>query len=314
MKARESERYNTMCLNSSIEPESAIDLIASGPRTINNRCYNMDKQQLSDLIIGKLREQGANIASQWENPEGTHTRHFYVDDLLPQDVAMEIYESFPRNGENFFDRASFREHKKTLTDLSSCVPILGAITYALQDPALIELVGSVAGLTQLVPDPTLYAAGLSMMFKDDFLNPHIDNSHNGDRSLYRRLNFLYYVSPDWKIDNGGNFEMWDSSVTKQKTVLAKFNRLLVMETNKTSWHSVSKVTAENPRCCVSTYVFSEKSPDNTDYFHVTSFLGRPEEPGRRVLGRIDNTLRQTAAVLLNVGRGRDLVNKIPDKE
>jgi hypothetical protein len=148
-----------------------------------------------------------------------------------------------------------------------------------------------------------------MMFNGDFLNPHIDNSHDGTRTLYRRLNLLYYVSPDWVLDNGGNFELWDSSVTKQKTVLAKFNRLLVMETNKLSWHSVSKVAIDRPRCCVSTYVFSLESPDKTDYFHVTSFLGRPEEPTRRVLGRIDNTLRQAAAVVLNTGRGRDLVNK-----
>jgi hypothetical protein len=147
-----------------------------------------------------------------------------------------------------------------------------------------------------------------MMFKGDFLNPHIDNSHDGKRALYRRLNFLYYVSPDWSLESGGNFELWDRPVTRRKTVVSSFNRLLVMETNKTSWHSVSPVVADEARCCVSTYVFSPESQDRTEYFHVTSFVGRPEEKMRRALGRVDNGLRQTAAVLLKVGRGRDRVN------
>ena len=148
-----------------------------------------------------------------------------------------------------------------------------------------------------------------MMFKGDFLNPHIDNSHDGARKLYRRFNFLYYVSPDWALENGGNFELWDSAVGKQHTIVAKFNRLLVMETTKTSWHSVSQVAIDRPRCCVSTYVFSPRSPDGSEYFHVTSFIGRPEQPARRVLGRLDNALRQTAAVVLKAGRGRGLVNR-----
>jgi Rps23 Pro-64 3,4-dihydroxylase Tpa1-like proline 4-hydroxylase len=89
-----------------------------------------------------------------------------------------------------------------------------------------------------------------LKFPGDFLNPHIDNSHDGERKRYRRLNLLYYVSPDWKIENGGNFELWDDERINQKTLTALTNRLVVMETNKISWHSVSPVTTDRPRCCV----------------------------------------------------------------
>ena len=41
-------------------------------------------------------------------------------------------------------------------------------------------------------------AGLAM-FEGDFLNPHVDNSHDANREKYRRLNLLFYVSPDWKM-------------------------------------------------------------------------------------------------------------------
>lgn len=71
----------------------------------------------------------------------------------------------------------------------------------------------------------------------------------------------------------GNFELWDSDRKKPKTIVSAFNRLVVMDTNKNSWHSVSPVLVNGPRCCVFNYYFSDISHDATDYFHVASFLG-----------------------------------------
>lgn len=85
-----------------------------------------------------------------------------------------------------------------------------------------------------------------------------------------------------------------------------------METNKTSWHSVSTVTTNSPRCCISNYYFSEISPDETDYFHVTSFTGRPKEKIRRIIGVVDNAVRNFVSKMLKIGRGKHLVNKNKD--
>ncbi|MVV48541.1 2OG-Fe(II) oxygenase [Pseudomonas sp. PB120] len=269
----------------------------------------MEVVQIAALIVKRLDEVGADIQQQWSNPEGTHTRHFVVDELLTDKMAQEIYDAFPRNADGFFDRQSFREKKKTLTDLSDYPQILSAITYAMQHESVVAKVAQLVGINDIVPDPSLYAGGLSMMFEGDFLNPHIDNSHDGERNLYRRLNLLYYVSPNWSLENGGNFELWDLQVKNQKTLVSRFNRLVVMETNKLSWHSVSGVRTEMPRCCVSNYYFSATSPDDHEYFHVTSFSGRPDEPGRRLLGIVDNNLRNMVSKALRVGRGKKLVNK-----
>lgn len=274
----------------------------------------MEVTQIAALIVNRLDEMGTDIQRQWNNPEGTHTRHFLVDDLLTDEMAEAIYEAFPRNADGFFDRQSFREKKKTLTNLSDYPQILSAVTYAMQHESVVAKVAQLVGMDNVVPDPSLYAGGLSMMFQGDFLNPHIDNSHDGTRNLYRRLNLLYYVSPDWALENGGNFELWDPKVKQQKTILSKCNRLVVMETNKYSWHSVSGVRAEMPRCCVSNYYFSATSPDDHEYFHVTSFSGRPEETGRRLLGIVDNSLRNVVSKALRVGRGTKLINKKDQKD
>lgn len=271
----------------------------------------MDQDQLEAIIAERLVRDRAALAARWNAPEGVATRRVWVDDLLPPEVARAIRAAFPAHAEGFFNRDSFREKKRTLTDLSGLPPILSAITYALQAPAVINAFAAIAGVEGLVADPSLYAAGLSMMFRGDFLNPHIDNSHDGQRRMYRRLNFLYYVSPGWTLESGGNFELWDPAVTHQQTVVSAFNRLLIMETNRGSWHAVSPVVTDQARCCVSTYVFSPGSEDGTRYFHVTSFTGRPGQTARRLWGRVDNTLRQSAAVLLDAGRGRQRVNRAP---
>lgn len=268
----------------------------------------MDTQRVASLIVDRLDELSEEITKKWNNPEGTKTRHLIIDNFLPNDFATAIYDAFPRNADGFFDKNTFREKKKTLATLDDRPEILSTITYGMQHPSVVNKVASLLGFKDIIPDPTLYAGGLSMMFKDDFLNPHIDNSHDGARNLYRRLNMLYYVSPDWALENGGNFELWDEKVKIQKTITSKFNRLVVMETNKNSWHSVSPVKVELPRCCVSNYYFSKTSPDNHDYFHVTSFNGRPEEVGRRIISTFDNTARNIASKLLRLGRGKKLAN------
>jgi len=268
----------------------------------------LDQHQIVAQILERLHRDREAIAAAWNTPVGTETRHFYIDNLLPQLVVDTAYAAFPRDGSGFFSRESFREKKRTSAHITEYAPILGNITFAMQDPSIVSLLSEIVGFDQIEPDPALYAGGLSMMFKGDFLNPHIDNSHDAKRDRYRRLNLLYYVAPDWKLENGGNFELWNEDRSTPVTVVSAQNRLLVMETHKSSWHSVSPVVTDRPRCCISNYYFSQVSPDRSDYFHVTSFDGRPEEPIKKMVSVVDNTLRNTVSRTLRIGRGKGEIN------
>src|SRR5690606_6814576 len=128
----------------------------------------MDRTELAALILQKLENQRNAIKQQWANPTGTRTRHFVVDDFLPEPTARQIYDAYPKNGDGFYDRESFREKKRTSAHLSQYAPILGEITYAFQAPEVVAKVADIVGFEQIEPDPSLYAGGLSMMFKGDF--------------------------------------------------------------------------------------------------------------------------------------------------
>ncbi len=251
----------------------------------------MKRNEYADLIVKKLAEKKEEYKKEFNLPDRINS--CVIDDLLPEDVAKEIYDAFP-TPEEMTTYKSLRENKRIAAQMDLYNPLLEEIVFAFQDQRVIDIVEEITGLKEMTPDSNLYAGGISLMAKGNFLNPHLDNSHDNDRENYRVLNLLYYVTPDWDVKNGGNLELWDNGMDHpQRTIHSKFNRLALMITNKTSIHSVSKVIVDHKRCCVSNYYFSQKPAEKEEYFHVTSFYGRPEEPVKNVLLRADALLRQT---------------------
>ena len=255
----------------------------------------LNRITLADLILEKLTTQKEILKKEF-NKSG-RINSCVIDDLLPEEIANEIYEAFP-SPEEMKVYKSLRENKRIAAQMDLYDPLLEEAVFAFQDPRIVKIVEEITGLKEMIPDEHLYAGGISLMATGNFLNPHLDNSHDNDRRHYRVLNLLYYCTPNWDLENGGNLELWDNGMNKpQRVIHSKFNRLVLMITNKSSIHSVSKVVAQGKRCCVSNYYFSEKPAEANEYFHVTSFYGRPEEPVKNVFLRLDAFLRQSIRII-----------------
>lgn len=249
----------------------------------------LNRHTLADLVLEKLTLKKDKLKQEFSTKGRINS--CFIDDLLPENIAKEIYDAFP-SAEEMAIHKSLRENKRIAAQMDLYNPLLEEVVYAFQDMRIVKLIEEITGIADMIPDEHLYAGGISLMAHGNFLNPHLDNSHDNDRENYRVLNLLYYVTPDWDINNGGNLELWDNGTkNKQRVIHSKFNRLVLMITNKSSYHSVSKVTSEGKRCCVSNYYFSKKPADDKEYFHVTSFYGRPEEPVRNVILMLDAALR-----------------------
>ena len=166
------------------------------------------KQNFIDQIKVKLNENIADLTKQYqEGPLGTKTKFCVLDNLIDEESVHKIYNEF--EGDYWIPKNSFRERKQTYANLDRLDPILSDITESFHDEGVVDLVAKITGIQDLEFDPSLYAGGISKMSKGDFLNPHIDNSHDGSRKRYRRLNLLFYVSPALEEHHGGNFELWD---------------------------------------------------------------------------------------------------------
>lgn len=244
---------------------------------------------MADRIAARLGDERDRLKAEFS--QTGRVPAFALDDVLPEEWARQIYDAFPDQGRMSF-KNSIKERKHVAAQMNEHAPILEEAVYAFQQPNVLKLIAEITGLRALEPDAELYAGGISAMVKGSYLKPHLDNSHDSKQERYRVLNLLYYVTPDWKPEFGGSLEVWDDGPTgAPRPFPALFNRLVVMATNRISWHSVSEIVADARRCCVSNYYFSKVSPDSADYFHATSFRGRPGERLKDFVMRSDNALR-----------------------
>lgn len=260
----------------------------------------MKRTAIAQLILEKLEQNKEVLKKQFDQTKA-EIGYFFLDDLLPESLALEIYNVFPKS-EQMVLKKSIRENKYVAAQMDRYNPLLEEIIYAFQDIRIVKLVGEICAIEQTLPDDNLYAGGISLMAHKQFLNPHLDNSHDKDRNLWRVLNLLYYVTPNWEESYGGNLELWPEGLNhKQITIHSKFNRLAVMATHNYSLHSVSPVVYQGERCCVSNYYFSEKSLLESSHFHVTSFRGRPENKLTDLVLQCDTWLRMNIRKVFKKG-------------
>lgn len=260
----------------------------------------MTRTDFADIILEKIN-QNKDICKTAYSQSKEGIGHFYIDDLLPTEITKKIYKSFPKSSEMVLKK-SIREDKYIAAQMNLYNPILEEIIFAFQDSRIIKLIGEICNINDLFADENLYAGGISMMGNQQFLNPHLDNSHDKDRERWRVLNLLFYVTPNWEENYGGNLEIWPNGLQeKQITIHSKFNRLAVMATHNHSLHSVSPVVHDGFRCCVSNYYFSNNPLLQTDTFHVTSFRGRPENKISDKILQLDTFIRSAIRKIFKKG-------------
>lgn len=256
----------------------------------------MTRQEMAAIITARLTEEAERMRTEFHLPD--RIRSTMIDDLLPEDLVRSIYEAYPPP-EKLIATNSVREHKYVTAQMDSHDPVLEEILFSFQEPQVVEVIKGITGMPSLEPDGSLFAAGISLMNKGCYLTPHLDTSHDLPRERYRVLNLLFYVTPDWKLENGGNLQLWDKGLKggPPREVLSRFNRLVLMATNRKSIHSVNHVKVDAERCCVSNYYFSrtpispEGKPVDQDYFHVTEYKGFPDDKLAQVVLKGDTLLK-----------------------
>lgn len=246
------------------------------------------KEHLTELIVQRLSQAREKLKTEFffQHPIKI-ARHFALDNFLPAEIAEKLYEAFPKPNTMHL-LSSPGKLKLKYTHLKDASSLLQDINAAIQDPQVVAIIEDITEIKNQIPDTSRFAGGISTLLKGHYINPHLDNSHNVEKKqFYRTVNLLYYVSPNWQPENGGNYELWDESITHRLVVPSFFNRLVVMETNRTSWHAVNPVLCNAPRCCIFNYFFSEESPEQEAYFfNAPSFKARPEQKIRRAIERV----------------------------
>ncbi|EAU71023.1 hypothetical protein BL107_05819 [Synechococcus sp. BL107] len=103
----------------------------------------------------------------------------------------------------------------------------------------LEFLEEITGEKGLIPDPHLLGGGIHSSLNDGFLKMHADFNWHDRLKLYRRLNLLIYLNPDWDKSWGGELCLackTDQGLHIEKTIEPLFNTTVLFTTTDQSFH------------------------------------------------------------------------------
>ncbi|MET0386203.1 MAG: 2OG-Fe(II) oxygenase [Polyangiales bacterium] len=249
---------------------------------------HLDRHTLAEIIADRLLGRREKLQRQWRRDR---IANLQIDGVLPESTAHALYEAFPKR---MLARRGLGELRYVSERMDQCAAQLREAVYAFRDPRVVEAVATLTQVSGLVAESRVGTSGISRMDRGHFLNPHVDRAHDMGQVNQQVLSLLYYVTPDLRLVDGGHLELWhDGPEAEATTILSKFNRLVIMATHGTAWHSVSPVRSNRQRCCLWTYYYAPYSVQPQNDNHVPVFRGRPDQRLRDLVLRADSFARQS---------------------
>ena len=150
--------------------------------------------------------------------------HIIIDDFFKENILSNIIEDFPKDLEKIGDKFNNKtELKFGLNDPKKLSHQTNNFINFLNSSTFINFLQKLTSINEtLIPDPYLLGGGLHELKDGGFLNVHADFNFHPTMKLDRRLNILIYLNKDWKIEFGGNLELWDKKMEKcEKKIIAR---------------------------------------------------------------------------------------------
>jgi Rps23 Pro-64 3,4-dihydroxylase Tpa1-like proline 4-hydroxylase len=152
----------------------------------------------------------------------------------------------------------------------------------LNSQVFLDFLTNLTGIKNLIPDPTLAGGGYHELKPGGFLKIHSDFNKHPDTKLDRRINVLVYLNKNWKSEYGGQFELWNESMTECVTKIEpNFNTMAIFSTTSKSYHgnpNIIRCEEGNSRKSIAMYYYTNGRPEHEveEYLedHSTIFKAR----------------------------------------
>ena len=179
--------------------------------------------------------------------------HFVVDDFFEKNVAKRLEAEFPQFGDKLWhEYGNAIEVKKVCNNWNSfpettykCFSYLNSAEF------LSFLSRTLFNDLELFSDPGLNGGGWHIHSSGGKLNTHLDYSLHPKLGMQRKLNIIVYLNSEWREEWGGSLGLWGSESNSApgklvREVVPRFNRAIIFDTTKNSWHGLP-----NPLACPS---------------------------------------------------------------
>ena len=233
----------------------------------------------------KVLEMVANNKLRYQNNTPFPNIHF--NDFFNPEYLREVLKEFPelkksKEGIKFSDVNQKKHESKGESLMGEKTKEL---VHFLNSEPFLNILSGLTGIEDLLPDPTLSGGGYHEILSGGFLKVHADFNIHPKYKLDRRINLLIYLNEDWKKEYGGEFELWDSSMTKCITKIEPlFNTIAIFSTTSTSYHghpNPLNCPPNRSRKSIALYYYTNGRPEGEKlkYFesHSTIFKARKED-------------------------------------
>ncbi len=190
--------------------------------------------------------------------------HAMFPDFVRADPE-EVVAAFPaQDWEGWADRSSkFQPGKSSCRDIAALPPLLARMIHELSEPAFLRAASTLTGIDNLLPDPFLEGGGLQWSGPGGKLLPHTDFHLHPRIPLFRRVNLLLFLNPDWKPGSGGElclFQLGDDEPAVRFE--PRFGTCAIFTTDHRSVHGVSALSEDaHMRRSIALYYYTVESAE-----------------------------------------------------
>ena len=225
------------------------------------------------MLAFSSEELGA-LNARWRS--GRPFQHVVIDGLFPDAALAPILDETPPPesprwtiwGSGADADAPDNSSKRGI----SSVLLLGEHTrrflQGLTDPTFLNFLSAITGVDGLTADPTFNGGGLHRTGRGGFLRVHADKDRHPRPHQFRQaVNVIVFLCHDWLPSYGGHLELWSDDGTRCiQTIVPAFNRLVIMETNATTFHGQPtplNCPADRFRLTIASYYYTRIKQDSS---------------------------------------------------
>lgn len=187
--------------------------------------------------------------------------HLVLEDFLNL-APGELAGTFPKPDWPHWNRRQdfYQSGKMYCRDTDLIQPLLSSMLHELSAPPFLEFLESITRTVGIIPDPYYEGGGLHCSGPGGVLMPHTDFHYYERLKLYRRLNLLLYLNPEWEESFGGCFELWEKGAdAPAKLVVPKWGTCVIFRTDDQSVHGFSTpIKQDHWRRSIALYYYSSQ--------------------------------------------------------
>jgi len=238
-----------------------------------------------------------------------------IEGFLEPSFAAEVAAAYPTfetaKAMGFAFNAVNERKKVQVTERARFPDAVGRLSDALASEAFLAQLGAITGIPKLLADHRLFGGGIHVTGPHGRLDVHVDFNileYGDDPKLFRRLNLLLYLNPEWNEEWGGQVEFWDRDVKRCVTrYVPSLNRCVVFETSDISFHGVAPLTCPPTharRSFAAYYYTREPASADAPAAHSTIFRARPDERMREYVLMPAERLQRSVSAGLQTAKRR----------